>query len=344
MNSEDIAKIAGVSRSTVSRVINNYPNVPARTKEKVMKVIEKYEYVPQASARLLAGSKNKIIGLFIIDINREKQELKYRISRNPYYSDFINSVIETASELGYTVLVDIIHNKDGFDRIKENFINKTISGGIFVGQKNNDKIIKSIIEQGYKVVLIDQEINKNDNIYNDAVIVNADNFNGSYLATNYLISTDHRKIAHITGDVDKHSSIARLNGYKKALEDSLINLNRELIIEGKFVQESGYLSTKKLLEKNEKFTAILASNDQIAVGAIKALKENNIAVPEDVSVIGFDNIELAKYLKPALTSVDINFIEMGAISARLLTKYIEFDEKEENVTVPVSLVERESCK
>ena len=156
MNSTEIAKIAGVSRSTVSRVINNYSNVSEETREKVLRVIKEHEYVPQASARMLAGSQNKVIGLFIIDLIHEEAGLKNRITKSPYYLEFTSSVIETASEMDYLVLVHIIHSVAGYKKIKESFYNKTISGGIFIGQNDDDESIKTIIDRGYKVVLLDQ--------------------------------------------------------------------------------------------------------------------------------------------------------------------------------------------
>ena len=121
MNSSEIAKMAGVSRSTVSRVINNHENVSDETKEKVLKIIEEFEYVPHASARLLAGSKNKVIGLFIIDLVNEEQGIESRIMNSPYYLEFTSSVIETASKLDYFVLVHIIHSKAAYEKIKESF-------------------------------------------------------------------------------------------------------------------------------------------------------------------------------------------------------------------------------
>ena len=215
MNSSDIAKLAGVSRSTVSRVINNYSNVPEETREKVLKVIKEYEYVPHASARMLAGSKNRVIGLFIIDMVHKEKGMKNRITNSPYFLEFTSSVIEIASELEYTVLVHIIHNEEGYEKIKECYYNKTISGGIFIGQNDGDQYIKTIIDRGYRVVLVDHSINLDDPIYNKCMVVNADNYNGAYNATKYLIDKNHTQIAHITGETTKLSSNDRIRGYKK---------------------------------------------------------------------------------------------------------------------------------
>ena len=309
MNSSEIAKLAGVSRSTVSRVINNYSNVPEETREKVLKVIKEYDYVPHASARMLAGSKNRVIGLFII------------------------------------VLVHIIHTVEGYEKIKECFYNKTISGGIFIGQNDDDESIKTIIYRGYKVVLVDQSIKPDDAAYNKCMIVNADNYNGAYNATKYLIDMNHTQIAHITGGTAKFSSNDRIRGYKKALEDSGIKVNKNLIINSEFVEKGGYDAAKKLLSRNIKFTAIFASNDKIAFGAVKAIREEGLKVPEDISVIGFDDIEASKYFNPPLTSIKMELVEMADIATKSIITSIENDVKfSANYVIPVTLVERKSCE
>ncbi|MBE6072625.1 MAG: LacI family transcriptional regulator [Clostridium butyricum] len=345
MNSSEIAKLAGVSRSTVSRVINNYSNVPEETREKVLKVIKEYDYVPHASARMLAGSKNRVIGLFIVDIIHKEGSMKNRITKSPYFLEFTSSVIEMASEMGYTVLVHIIHNEEGYDKIKECYYNKTISGGIFIGQSDGDESIKTIIDRGYKVVLVDQSIRQDDIIYNKCMIVNADNFNGAYTATKYLIDKHHTQIAHITGGTAKFSSNDRIRGYKKALEDAGIPVNKNLIINSEFVENGGYNAVKKLLSRGVKFTAIFASNDKIAFGAIKAIKEEGLKVPDDISVIGFDDIEPSKYFNPPLTSIKMELVEMAGIATKSVIESIENDVKfSANYVVPVTLQERKSCK
>lgn len=342
INSSQIAKIAGVSRSTVSRVINNYSNVPEETRQKVLKVIDEYDYVPHASARMLAGIKNKVIGLFIIDIVGRTGGIKNRITRSPYYLEFTSSVIEHASEKGYKVLVHIIHNSQGYKEIKECFYNKTISGGIFIGEGNDDATIKKIINAGYKVALIDQ--NAIDDDYSKCIVVNADNYKGAYNATKYLIENNHKKIAHITGDMEKFSAIERIKGYKKALKDSDISIKDDFIIKSKFLEEGGYNSTKKLLKLKDKPTAIFAANDKIAIGAMKAIKEENLRVPSDISIIGFDDIEECKYLNPPLTTIKMDLVKMAELATNSIITYIEKDKIVcNNYIVDIDLIERESC-
>lgn len=342
MNSNDIAKLAGVSRSTVSRVINNYSNVPEETRKRVLEVVKEYNYVPHASARMLAGIKNKTIGLFMIDM-REDYKGK-QVSMSSYFTPFTSAIIDNANKKGYNILVSMVSNENDFKRVKETFYNKTISGGIFIGVRDNEFAIKEIIKEGYKVAIIDQAEKSDEGIYSKSIIVNADNFNGAYRATQYLIDIGHMSIAHITGEENQLSSIERLSGYKKALSDNKININEKLIIKGKFTVDSGYNATKKLLSK-EKPTAIFLSNDSMAIGAIQAIQENGLKIPKDISIIGFDDIEIAKYLKPPLTTIRLDIPEMAALAVNALILSIENNSNfSANYIVAVKLIERESCK
>lgn len=341
MNSIDIAKIAGVSRSTVSRVINNYTNVPEDTRKKVLEVIKKYNYVPHASARMLAGAKNRCIGLFIIDM-REDSHGK-QVSTSSYFSPFTSAIIDYANKVGYNILVSIVGKPKDFRKVKETFYNKTISGGIFIGVKDNESEIKELIMGDYKIALIDQAIKSDEEVYGKCIIVNADNFNGAYKATQYLIHNGHTVIAHVTGEEAQLSAVERIEGYKKALVDSGLEVKNNLITKGNFTQEGGYKGTKKILAKS-KPTAIFLSNDSMAIGAFQAAQEAGLRVPEDISIIGFDDIEIAKYINPGLTTVRIDLLEMAAIAMNALTTSIENDSNfSACYTIPVELIERESC-
>ncbi|EIV99251.1 LacI family DNA-binding transcriptional regulator [Thermoanaerobacter siderophilus] len=343
MNSKDIARIAGVSRSTVSRVINNYPNVPPETKEKVLKVIREYNYVPHASARMLRGKSSKTIGLVIVDLKKNSDI--HKVYDNVYFGPFTTAVIDFANQLGYNVLVITVYKTRDYKKVREVFYNKTINGAIFIGVKNDDPDIKNLIEAGLKTAVIDQEIKEDeDDAFNKSIIVNMDNVNGAYEATKYLINLGHTEIAHITGDMEKLSGFARLEGYKKALKEAGIPFKSSLVVKGDFVEESGYKAAYKLFKK-AKPTAIFASNDQMAIGAMQALEEMGYKVPEDVSIIGFDDITISRYLKPALTTMSASLLQMAELAVENLIKSIE---EEIAITakfvVPVKLVERESCK
>lgn len=342
MNSIDIAKIAGVSRSTVSRVINNYDNVPEETRKRIQGIIKENNYVPHASARMLAGAKNRVIGLFIIDMKVDSGGKQ--VTASSYFSPFLGSVIDNASKLGYNVLVSIVSKQKDYKKVKETFYNKTISGGIFIGEKNGESEIKDIISSGHRVALLDQSVKLDEEVYSKCIIVNADNYSGAYKATNYLIELGHSKIAHIIGISEHLSGIERLDAYKKALTDAGIPIKNNLIVKGDFTISGGYNATKKLLQK-EMPTAIFCGNDNMAIGALKAIKEANLRVPEDISIIGFDDIEVARYITPSLTTVKMNLLEMASIATNTLITSIENDSNfSANYTLPIDLVQRNSCK
>ncbi|MBW9153107.1 LacI family DNA-binding transcriptional regulator [Clostridium estertheticum] len=342
MNSIDIAKIAGVSRSTVSRVINNYDNVPDETRKKIQQIIKENNYVPHASARMLAGVKNRIIGLFIIDMKADTNGKQ--VTSSSYFTPFTGSVIENASKMGYNVLVSIVSKQKDYKKVKEIFYNKTVSGGIFIGEKNGEPEIKEIINSGCRVALLDQAVKSDEEVYNKCIIVNADNYYGAYKATNYLIELGHSSIAHIVGISENLSGIERFNAYKNALTDAGIAVKSNLIVKGDFTINGGYNATKKLLQK-EIPTAIFCGNDMMAIGAIQAIEEANLNVPEDISIVGFDDIEVARYINPALTTVRMKLLEMASIATNTLITSIESNSNfSANYTLPIDLIERNSCK
>ncbi|MFP4697943.1 MAG: LacI family DNA-binding transcriptional regulator [Eubacteriales bacterium] len=341
INASDIAKIAGVSRSTVSRVINNYGNVTEETREKVLEVIKKFNYVPHASAQMLAGKKSIIIGLFIIDTKDEKDYNK--MTTSTYFSPFTNAVIDEANKRHYKILISIINNKQDFKNAKTLFYNKTISGGIFIGNNNNEIHIKEIINNGFKVAIIEQETGLKS--FSECIIVNSDSFWGAYKSTKYLIDLGHKKIAHICGDMKHLTASLKLKGYKQAIIDSGIEIDEDLIFLGDYTGESGYIIAKEIA-KSKKPTAIFVANDGMTIGVYKAFKELGIRIPEDISIIGFDNIEIARYLQPSLTTVKVPFFEMAHLASKNLFQAIENKNRLDSCTtynVPVKMIIRDSC-
>jgi len=342
MYSKEIAKLAGVSRSTVSRVINNYSNVAPETKEKVERVIKKYGYVPHASAQALAGKVSKIIGIFIANIRSGDEE--YRVYRNVYVSPFEAAIIDHADKLSYNTLILIINDNEDFKKIRKLFNSKILSGGIFLGANNNSKEIFELIESGYKIAVIDQEEIKKKNVRNH-IIVNSDNYTGAYKATRHLIDYGHKAIAHICGDMNKYSGIKRLEGYRKAMSEARLKVKREYIAYGDFTEDSGFKCTNQLLKdrNRSKITAIFSSNDTMALGAMKAIKRMNLRIPEDISIVGYDDIRIASYVSPALTTVRSPILEMASVVTDNLINFIENGiDSSKYYIVPVELIIRES--
>ncbi|MFZ5986728.1 MAG: LacI family DNA-binding transcriptional regulator [Bacillota bacterium] len=349
MNSEDIAKIVGVSRSTVSRVINNYPDIPPATREKVLKAIKEYNYYPNASARRLAGMKNSTLGIFVIDIkDNEKphhviQNDEDLLYGNAYFAPFINAFIDQANKTQYYVLVSTIYCSDELWKIQSAFCEKRIDAGVIIGCSKGDynQIIKTL-EKGSIIAAVDIDVddsNKDMGLY-----ININNNQGAYDAAKYLIDLGHTNIGIITGDLDKLSGKTRFVSFKQALSDCCVQLHDNLIAYGDFTEHSGYHGMKKILTAENRPTAVFVCNDTMAVGAYKAIIESGFRIPDDISVIGFDNTQISAYMSPPLTTVNVYLAEVAKNSVDLLIESIEKGRCEAiQRTVDVKIIERESC-
>lgn len=339
MNSKEIAKLAGVSRSTVSRVVNNYSNVPEETRARVLEVIKKYKYVPHASARVLAGIGSNIIGLFMVDKKNDTKGKK--VSMSSYFLPFISGVIDAANKNNYHVLVSAVGCAEDYRRVQEVFYNKTISGGIFIGEQN-DPEIEEFMKDGYKIVSVDNGMTQNRRQEN-GIIINADNFNGAYQATRYLAGLGHTKIAHITGYAGQFSTVERYGGYQKALADSGIAPDASLVVTGNYLRSGGYDATQKLLEGSGP-TAIFYANDSMAIGGMQAIAEKGLKVPGDISVVGFDDIEISSFMQPTLTTVRLPTDTMSANAVTSLIHLMRSDTPYyASYVIPVDLILRQSC-
>lgn len=336
MKSEVIAKLAGVSRSTVSRVINNYPDISQETREKVLKIIKENNYYPNLSAQKLAGKNTGIIGLLIYTGKIIESGSYKRVSDSLYYSELVSKIIDASEKLGYSVLTSYINKKN--NNWKKIFGNGLIDGAIVISGGKKSKEIEELIRSKNKVVLLDYEkyiSNKTTST------VNPDNYQGGYKATEFLISNGHEKILHLMGDLKRKMSIKRARGYLDCLKK--YGIKESKIISGEFTEKSGYKIIEEYIKENKSFdyTAIFAGNDYVAVGAMKALKKYNIRVPEDVSIIGFDNMLLGEYTFPTITSINHLDKQIAEKSLKKLVKLIDGEEGTEETT-NVEIVERES--
>lgn len=330
MKSDDIAKLAGVSRSTVSRVINNYPNVPEKTRKKVQDVIDKYGYTPNSIARTLAGKKNKIIGLFIFD-NFYNKEIDpkypvYSVHDSPYLSELITYVTDAAENNNYNILISVVNSPNKKSKLNELISSDIISGAIIVGGETDKEIIGKIIKSNIKTVFIDESL---DGEYKNIIHVFSENYEGAYLATQKLIEAGHTKIAHITGNLKKFDARERFRAFKDCLVDNGIKLNKNYIIEGDFSLKSGYNAAKELFEKNKADmpTAIFIANDLMAVKAIEFFNSQNIIIPDNLSIIGFDNHSFAEVLVNGLSTISRPISELAIKAVNNLIKFIDSDDK-----------------
>jgi len=317
INSFEIARLAGVSRSTVSRVINRYPNVPAQTREKVMRVIEQYNYFPNMSGQVLAGKNTRTIGLFLIDSGK--------VSDDQISNFLLANVIETASTQGYYVLTMIVRDcqdPEAVRSVKESFYQRRIDGGIFIGATNSEPLIEELIAEGFKIGLMDYRLpGTNDP---NRIVYNFDNMRGMEMAINYLTSLGHRNIGIIQGDLHRYSGASRYFGFIEAMQKHELTVRQEWVISGEFTEDSGRRAIRSLLSSGHELpTAILAANDSVAFGAIQSLYENGIRVPEHISIVGFDNHSMSSRFQPALTTVHVDFAKVMSGLTSMLIQYVE---------------------
>jgi LacI family transcriptional regulator len=324
----DVAKIAGVSKATVSRVLNGSKPVSEDIRNKVMKVVQETNYKPSSLARSLVSKKTNIFGIIIPDVS------------NPFFSELVKGVQMTANENGYNIL--LCNTYDEFDKEME-YLNilddKEVDGIIFLTSKIEEKHKEFFSSYKNPTVTVSRR-------FEDMPIssVDIDNFSAAYEVMNYLINLNHKKIAMIRGPLyDKSTGYDRYKGYEKALEDSNINLDENLVVEGKFKVKDGYNAMSKLLTLKELPTAVFCACDEMAIGAIKCIYESGFKVPEDISVVGFDDIPIASMFIPSVTTVRQPVFDFGEKAVDILLRQIKSGvHEEENIVLPTKIIIRKS--
>ncbi|MFN2340209.1 MAG: LacI family DNA-binding transcriptional regulator [Halanaerobium sp.] len=325
---KDVAKLAGVSLSTVSRVLNDSSLVREETARKVQKAVEKLDYQINDSARILRTNTSNLIGVIGAGMER------------PFLANLLKGIEAEARERGYAL---IYGDSDGEFEKEQNYLNimkqKKIDGIILITTNYYNDLLSIVKNYQIPVVFASGYISDPE-----ISCVTVDNVAAAYDIVEFLCQAGHRDIAFIKGpDLDLLASQERLRGVKLALRLSNIEYNPNRFIEGDFTFESGYSAAKKIINKFPDVTAIFAFNDEMAVGVIRYLKEQNIKVPEDISVVGFDGIELGKYIDPALTTIKQSGYQLGLRSIEMLNKIINQEKIEDNkVFIPHQLVVRES--
>ncbi len=301
-----------MSRSTVSRVLNNYGNVPEKTRQKVQAVIDEYGYTPNHFARSLAGAAPNIVGIFIADINDTNSPDEWIGINSPYNMELLSNLIRLLKDEGYIALVNIITDSKEFADLEEMFKGKMICGGIFAGFPYKVEELTNIAKQ-FNAVFIDQ-FSEIDDKNTHIKIVNCDNLHGGYEATKYLLEKGHTNILHISGD-DRLSSITRKIGYSHAINEK-DGLQTHVIC-GKYKENVAYEQMYEFLKENQ-VSAVFAANDIMSLGAIRAIEEHGFRVPEDISVIGFDNLKAASWNNLKLTTFEFSLKDIAKSSVKLL--------------------------
>lgn len=329
----DIAKEAGVSISTVSRVINNTKPVSSELKERVFAIIEKNQFKPNALAQSLITRKTNIVGVIVPDIS------------NSVFGALTKGINSVCSEKGYTIMVcESGGEEDGELRLLNILADKQIDGVLFAGVDVNQRLIDSMTSQEYPTILVTQESSTGEHplstfTHNNELAIND--------AVNFLIENGHRKIAYIGGPKhDFSSGRKRLAGYKNALKEAKIQVPESYIEQGQFSFQSGYEGMKRIYEENVNLpTAVVAGSDLIAIGAMQFLNAAGIRVPDQISIVGFDDLDFVTYFRPELTTVRIPYFTEGEQAAKELIKLMQGTEFTPQVRyVPHKIIRRGTVK
>ncbi|HYF91592.1 MAG TPA: LacI family DNA-binding transcriptional regulator [Symbiobacteriaceae bacterium] len=302
----DVAKTAGVGLGTVSRVLNNSGYVKPETRERVLQAADYLGFVPNMVARSLVRKTTSTIGLIIPDIT------------NPFFPAVTRGVEDEASEAGFTVFLCNTDNDPGMEaqdvkKLRE----RQVDGMIFVGTTDRRELVEALLAEGIPVVVTDRQVADLDV---DSVLV--DNAAGARSACRHLIDLGHAQIAHAAGHRLTRTGQERFAGYTQALQEAGIPADEGLIAWGDFTVESGYRVAQVLLGRAPRPTAVFAANDMMAFGVLRAAQEAGIAVPEELSVVGFDDIQMAGLFRPGLTTVRQPAYEMGRLAMTLLLERI----------------------
>jgi len=324
----DVAREAGVSMATVSRVVNNNPNVKPQTRKKVFEAIEKLGYRPNAVARGLASKKTTTVGVVIPDIS------------NSIFAEVARGIEDIANMYHYNIILcNADKKKDKEIRVINTLLEKQVDGLLFMGGVVTDEHIRAFQTSTVPIVLCGTTVDNGE-----IPSVDIDHEAAAYDAVNMLIEEGHRRIGMISGTLqDPATGYARYNGYRRALENAGIPVREELVRLGNYRYESGAEAMSYFLGLAERPTAIFAATDEMAIGAIHAIQDHGLKVPDDVSVISIDNIRMASMVRPQLTTVAQPMYDIGAVSMRLLTKLMNKETVEETkVVLPHEIIRRKT--
>lgn len=302
-----IAKMANVSHMTVSRVLNDNPHVKDETKKRILQLVRNLKFRPDPKARNLANKRSFLIGLIVSDI------------RNPFYAELARGIEDTAREKGYSILFCSTDDQPkGVEHYVHKMLDAGIEGLIFASARLQEPVVEELIKDQFPLVLANRKLKGED--YNYVVL---DNVSGAYELTKHLINNGYRKIALLNGPSDLSTGLDRLEGYQKALIDHQIKPDPQYVFQGPFTSKTGYEGAKHFLAMKKRPEAIFAGNDYIAMGAIDAIEEAQMLIPDDIALVGFDDTQFAANRRINLTTVSQRKYKMGSLSVQILINYME---------------------
>jgi LacI family transcriptional regulator len=328
---EDIAKQAGVSRSTVSRVVNNHPNVRSSVRKRVREVIQNTGYQPNAAARTLASQRSWMIGL-VLPRNVSS------MFTDPYFPRLTQGIAQACNQYNYTLGFFLVGTKEDEDTIFPRVSRKGLLDGILVQSGQiGDHLIDRLVNTKIPLVVIGRPFHTTDVSY-----IDVDNVNSAYSAVCHLIRLGYKRIGTIAGPGNSTVSLDRKEGYHKALIEWDHDLDESLVAEGDFTEAGGYSAMQKLLPARP--DAIFAASDIMAIGAMRAVRETGPSIPDDIAFVGFDDLPLATIPNPQLTTIRQPVLQFGFKAVEILIDLIENGIRPiQHIIMDTELIIRDSC-
>lgn len=320
---KDVAKLANVSISTVSYALNNSGNVSEETKKKIFEAAKKLDYKPSGIARSLKSKKTQIIGVFLNNFN------------GPIYSEIIRGVSDVVKATGYEIVVaECMSTRNSLSRL---FAQRIVDGAIVLSPNVPDKIIKEYASANFPIVTLDREL-KHD--YISSVLI--DNKNACYNVIRFLAEQGYKNVALINGPKGTYDSEKRHEGFMEGINNFNMNLKPNWECTGNFEEESGFDITQKLIDSGDMPEVFCVANDEMAIGVVKALKENNIKIPKEIAVVGFDDIQLCDYITPRLTTVRRPAYDLGVLATYTLLDSLRGNSESKIKMLSTEMVIRET--
>ena len=329
---EDVARQSGVSRSTVSRVVNGYPNVRDTVRQKVLEAIQVSGYHPHAAARTLVSQHSFTLG-FILPLSVS------HFFTDPYYPHLTKGFAQACNLHDYTLALFLVGSKEDEETIFPRVCRRGMLDGVVVqsGHHGDQGIIGQMIDTGIPLLVLGRPF-RSDNVS----YIDIDNVNASTNAVSHLVRLGRKRIGTISGPMGSTVGIDRLEGYRKALLERGMEIDEKLIVEGDFTEAGGYYGMKKLL--SSKPDAIFAASDVMALGAMRAVREAGLRVPEDIAFVGFDDLPMAVLAEVQLTTIRQPVVQFGSQAVEILIDLIENGiHPPRRVIMDTELIVRESC-
>lgn len=328
---EKVAELAGVSRSTVSRVVNNQSGVRDDVRSRVWRVIEETGYRPNLVARALASKRSGIISLVIPHVYS-------RLFTDPYFPRLTQGITQACNQNNLSLSLFLFHSEDEEKNLTRRIANTSITDGVIIASSQfDDPLMPGLIANRVPLVVIGRP-----DQYPEVNFVDIDNVNGAYTATTHLLRRNRGRVAHISGPQKMASGVDRLRGYQKALRDRGHAYREELVVEGDYSEAGGYAAMRQLLPLHP--DAVFAASDQMALGAYRAIREGGLQIPQDVALVGFDDLLPPNSIQLRLTTIRQPVVQTGVEAVNLLLDIIENGPSPPSrIILDTKLVIRESC-